>query len=119
MILPKHLPNSEVLPEAFAIRTTPNDESKQTQTWDNTNPPYLDPEFTSALVERGVKHLLIDLPSVDREVDAVPSQPQGVFWVPDAPRDGATITEFIYIETASQMAVCAKPQVAPMDLDAS
>lgn len=121
VILPKHLPNSEVLPEAFAIRTTPNDESKQTQTWDNTNPPYLDPEFTSALVERGVKHLLIDLPSVDREVDGGALVSHRVFFgVPDAPRDGATITEFIYIENrVSDGLYALNLQVAPMDLDAS
>tara|TARA_B100001564_G_scaffold301397_1_gene268713 strand:- start:257 stop:733 length:477 start_codon:yes stop_codon:yes gene_type:complete len=121
VILPKHLPNTDALPEAYAIRTTPNYKSKQTQTWSYTNPPYLDTEFTRALVERGVKHLLIDLPSIDKEMDGGALASHKVFFgVPDAPRPVATITEFVYIETdVSDGLYALNLQVAPMDLDAS
>ena len=33
------------------------------------NPPYLDAGFAERLVDAGVEHLLLDLPSVDREID--------------------------------------------------
>ena len=54
---------------AVAIRTLPNEAGKRSQNWSNTNPPYLTQEAAEWLVQRGVHHLLIDLPSVDREVD--------------------------------------------------
>ena len=121
VIIPEHLPETATLPEAFAIRTVPNDDSKQTQIWDNTNPPYLDPEFTRGLVERGVKHLLIDLPSIDKEVDGGALVNHRVFFgVSAETRDDATITEFIYIKnTVSDGLYALNLQVAPMDLDAS
>ena len=37
--------------------------------YSNTNPPYLTKEAMQYIVQKGIKHLLIDLPSVDREND--------------------------------------------------
>jgi kynurenine formamidase len=52
---------------ALLIRTMPNDSYKKTTNWSDSNPPYLHHEAVSFLVEKGIRHLLIDLPSVDRE----------------------------------------------------
>ena len=98
VILPEHLPTGLSMPKAVVIRTLPNSNEKQTQAWDNTNPPYLDPEFTKLLVDQGVEHLLIDLPSVDREVDGGALLSHRVFFgVPGSPRHRATITEFVFV----------------------
>ena len=56
-------------PEAIVIRTLPNLNSKKSKKYSNTNPPYLAEEASIFIGEIGVQHLLIDLPSVDREED--------------------------------------------------
>jgi kynurenine formamidase len=109
------------LPLAMVIRTLPNKASKKGKDWSNSNPTYLDSEFTTKLVERGVEHLLVDLPSVDKEVDggALLSH-RAFFRVPDAPRANATITEFVYTPSGVQDGLYAlNLQLAPFDLDAS
>ena len=53
--------------DAIIIRTLPNLKDKKTMQYSNTNPPYLLEEAAVYLREKGIKHLLIDLPSVDKE----------------------------------------------------
>ena len=85
-------------PEAVVIRTSPNTESKKTQKYSDTNWPYLSKEAAHYLRELGVKHLLIDLPSVDKEKDDGKLQAHKAFWdYPENPRLDATITEFVYV----------------------
>ena len=55
--------------EALVIRTLPNSESKKHTNYSKTNPPYLSEEAAIYIREIGIQHLLIDLPSVDREED--------------------------------------------------
>tara|TARA_Y100000589_G_scaffold278956_1_gene274679 strand:- start:5100 stop:5897 length:798 start_codon:yes stop_codon:yes gene_type:complete len=121
VVLKEHLPDLSELPTALVLRTIPNSDKKKSQTWDNTNPPYLDPEFTLELVSRGVVHLLIDLPSIDKEVDGGALLSHRVFFgVPDSPRYNATITEFIYLPDIHKDGFYAlNLQVAAIDLDAS
>jgi len=121
VILAKHLPEMSALPPALVLRTLPNSEDKKTQTWENTNPPYLDSVFTSELVARGVLHLLIDLPSVDKEVDSGKLLSHKAFFgVPDKPRFDATITEFVFVPNSVKDGLYAlNLQVAAFDLDAS
>lgn len=117
------IPSGVSLPKAVVIRTLPNQASKQTMTWDNSNPPYLDPELTRELVRHGVEHLLIDLPSVDREVDGGVLASHRVFFQLEEgqePRGGATITEFVFVpDVAADGWYALNLQVAPLDLDAS
>ena len=50
------------------------------------------------LREKGIKHLLIDLPSVDKEKDGGRLLSHNAFWNTDGKvRMDATITEFIYV----------------------
>ena len=50
------------------------------------------------IVDAGVQHLLIDLPSVDREEDGGELAAHHLFWnVPSNPNFQKTITEFIYV----------------------
>lgn len=85
--------------EAIVIRTLPNDEDKKSKNYSSTNPPYLSIECIDILNEAGVKHLLIDLPSVDRENDGGALVFHHAFWqVPENPRFDKTITELIFVE---------------------
>ncbi len=85
-------------PEALIIRTYPNPESKRTRHYSGTNPPYLQHEAATWIRERGIRHLLLDLPSVDREDDGGKLSAHHAFWhYPEATRKDATITELIYV----------------------
>lgn len=84
--------------EALIIRTTPNTADKRSRRWSGNNPPYLEPSAMELIVERGVQHVLVDLPSVDPEEDGGALIAHHIFWnVPAAPRTDATITELIYV----------------------
>jgi len=84
--------------DALIIRTLPNDELKLRRNYSGSNPTYLDHNATKYLVECGIKHLLIDLPSVDREEDGGKLLSHKAFWqFPSEIRKNCTITELIYV----------------------
>jgi len=88
-----------VKPQAIVIRTIPNTLEKRSKQYSHTNWPYLLEDATLFLREIGVEHLLIDLPSVDREKDEGELLAHRAFWnYPKAPRKNATITEFIFVK---------------------
>lgn len=107
--------------EALVIRTLPNTESKKSRQYAHTNPPYLLEEAAHFLVDLGVQHLLIDLPSVDKEKDGGALLAHKAFWGGDAAvRKEATITEFIYVPNAIEDGrYFLNLQVAPFQNDAS
>lgn len=85
--------------DTLILRTLPNDENKLTENYSNTNPPYLLEETAVYLRKIGIKHLLIDLPSVDKEKDDGKLVSHKAFWnFDDKLRLDATITEFVYID---------------------
>lgn len=87
-------PNSN----AIVIRTSPNNREKLHKKYSNTNPAYLEVGFVNKLVNMGIEHLLIDLPSIDREKDGGVLAAHHAFWrYPENPRHGSTITELVYI----------------------
>ena len=82
----------------LVIRTMPNDSSKQTRCWSAHNPPYIRIEAMNLIVERGIRHLMVDLPSVDREEDQGALVAHHRFWQwPHDPRTDCTITELIFV----------------------
>ena len=84
--------------DAIVIRTLPNLTDKKSMRYSNTNPPYLLEEAAIYLREKGIKHLLIDLPSVDKEKDGGKLLAHNAFWNTSGEiRMHATITEFIYV----------------------
>ncbi|WP_309609057.1 cyclase family protein [Flavobacterium sp.] len=90
--------------EALIIRTLPNLEQKKSKKYSHTNPPYLSEEAAIFIREIGIKHLLIDLPSVDREEDEGKLLAHKAFWnVKDVnnlnadARLDCTITEMIFV----------------------
>jgi kynurenine formamidase len=84
--------------EALIIRTLPNSPSKLTRQYSGTNPPYLEDGFGKALADREVSHLLVDLPSIDKENDDGKLMNHRGFWdYPAHPRKACTITELIFV----------------------
>lgn len=85
-------------PEALVIRTIPNTRDKKTKNWSHTDWPFISENAMNQLRQLGIKHLLIDLPSVDPEKDDGHLLSHHAFWnVPEKPRLDATITEMIYV----------------------
>lgn len=80
--------------DAVIIRTLPNDDTKLSKNYSDTNPPYFTPNFMFQLLNSGIKHLLTDLPSVDKEVDGGKLLAHNQFF---NERLDATITELIYV----------------------
>ena len=87
--------------DAIIIRTIPNTNEKLSKQYSNTNPPYLLEAAVIYLREKGIKHLLIDLPSVDKEKDGGRLLAHNAFWnIRGKIRRDATITEFIFVPNA-------------------
>ncbi|MEM6723768.1 MAG: cyclase family protein [Bacteroidota bacterium] len=106
---------------ALVLRTMPNTMDKQSRQYSGTNPPYLEPRLLAWLVDQGVDHLLLDLPSVDREQDEGVLAGHHAFWTyPTAPRTQATITEMVYIPDAIKDGLYLLHfQIAAFELDVS
>ena len=84
--------------EAIIIRTLPNTKSKLKKNHSKTNPPYLLEEAVVLLKDKGIEHLLIDLPSIDREKDEGKMLAHNAFWNTKGKiRSSATITELIFV----------------------
>jgi kynurenine formamidase len=107
--------------EALIIRTLPNVKDKLFKQYSNTNPTYLLEEAVEYLVKKGVEHLLIDLPSVDKEKDGGALLAHNAFWNTKGEiRKHATITEFIFVPNSIiDGKYFLNLQVAPFENDAS
>lgn len=107
--------------DALVIRTLPNTDEKLSKQYSHTNWPYLKDEAISYLVKKGIKHLLIDLPSVDRERDDGELKGHHIFWnMNGRKRYGSTITEFIYVPNhVEDGTYFVDLHVAPFENDAS
>ncbi|SNR51244.1 MULTISPECIES: cyclase family protein [Hymenobacter] len=108
-------------PEALILRTLPNDDAKRSRQYSGTNPTYLEPAVAHYLVAQGIEHLLLDLPSVDREEDGGELLAHHAFWqYPYATRHAATITELIFVpDTVADGLYLLNLQVTSLVLDAS
>lgn len=114
-------------PEAIIIRTLPNLESKKNQNYSKTNPAYMAEDAAIYLREIGIQHLLIDLPSVDREEDEGKLLAHKAFWnvknvevLNKDARLNCTITEMIYVENAvADGSYILNLQIASFENDAS
>lgn len=84
--------------KVLAIRTLPNGQEKKSRQYSDSNPPYLTVEAIQYINELGVEHLMVDLPSVDREDDGGALAAHRAYWnYPARPQTQKTITELIYI----------------------
>lgn len=123
VITKQHIQNclGDKRPEAIIIRTLDNHISKINKQYSNTNPPYLMHDAAAYIVELGIEHLLIDLPSVDKEVDGGKLSAHHAFWeYPHNTRLERTITEMIYVaNTVYDGTYLLNLQIASFENDAS
>jgi kynurenine formamidase len=114
-------------PEAIILRTIPNFENKKSKKYSNTNPAYLSEEAAIFIREIGIQHLLIDLPSVDREHDDGKLLAHKAFWnvkntknLNEDARMNCTITEMIYVPNdVEDGSYLLNLQIASFENDAS
>lgn len=99
-------PKSEIQnPKSLIVRTLPNDESKLTREYLGIVPPFFSTEAMQFIVEIGVKHLLVDMPSIDRIFDEGKLSNHRIFWNVEQGAFSAnekslvnnTITEMIFV----------------------
>ena len=90
------LMEDETCAEFVVLRTLPNPESKRNLHYSGTNPPYMEADAVDYLIQLGMKHILLDLPSVDREQDGGALAGHRRFWKGERAED-CTITELIYV----------------------
>jgi len=114
------------IPEALVIRTLPNTDEKKTMDYSGSNPPYLSTEAMEYIVENGVQHLFLDLPSVDKEDDGGKVQNHRIFWsvkgtkADERSRIHATITELVYVPSSVEDGLyMINIQVPSINLDAA
>jgi kynurenine formamidase len=107
--------------DAVILRTIPNTKSKLSRQYSNTNWPYLKEDAVKFLVNKGIKHLLIDLPSIDKEKDECKLLGHNTFWNTTGKlRMDATITELIYVSNQIEDGeYFLNLQVAPFENDAA
>jgi arylformamidase len=102
-------PRAPFEPRALIVRTRPNDIAKRSRDYSGTTPPYLSREAAQLMVERGILHLVVDLPSLDREHDGGRLSahrlffglPPGASNLAAAARPDATVTELAYVPDAA------------------
>ena len=83
---------------ALIIRTIPNFINKINKNYTETNPPYLTEDAMRFIVDKKYKHLLLDLPSVDKEKDDGLVMNHKIFWdVEQQLRQEKTISELIFV----------------------
>ncbi len=107
--------------EAVIIRTLPNDILKLKKNYSEKNPPYFHHDAAEFFVKNNVKHLLVDVPSVDREDDGGRLLFHKTFWgYPKNLREDATITEMIFVPSSIQDGTyLLNLQIASFEIDAS
>jgi len=95
--------------------------------YSNTNPPYLTEDAATFIRESSIQHLLIDLPSVDKEHDEGKLLAHKAFWnvkdvnsLNEDARMHCTITELIYVdEQIADGSYILNLQIASFENDAS
>ena len=115
--------------DALIVRTLPNDDSKLTRVYNAENiPPYFASLAMEFIVECGFKHLLVDMPSIDRIYDGGKLINHRIFWnvepesfdINTASRIYSTITELIYVPNeVTDGSYLLNLQIAPFEADAA
>ena len=88
--------------KALVIRTLPNLETKKNRNYMKESPSFFSIEAMEYLVSLGVKHLLVDTPSVDRLFDDGHLSNHNIFWQTKSKElnpntQNKTITEMIFV----------------------
>ncbi len=89
--------------------------------YSGTNPTYIEPALAHYLADHHIEHLLLDLPSVDREEDGGQLLAHHAFWqYPERTRRTSTITELIFVpDELKDGLYLLNLQITSLELDAS
>ncbi|MEO0972140.1 MAG: cyclase family protein [Pseudomonadota bacterium] len=110
------------------VRTWPNDPDKRTRCYEGPSPaPFFTPAAAAYARQRGVRHLLVDSPSLDRAHDGGALGAHRAFWgmerdaaTPATDREHCTVTEMIYVDdSVADGLYLLNLQIAPFATDAS
>lgn len=114
---------------ALIIRTLPNDDRKLSRRYDEQNiAPYFSLDAMEYIVACGFRHLLVDMPSIDRLYDEGKLVNHRTFWniehgsfeMNPSARRGSTITELIYVPNEVEDGeYLLNLQIAPFESDAA
>lgn len=113
---------------ALVVRSLPNDERKLTRVYGGTAVPFFTNEAIELIVANGVRHLLVDLPSIDRLSDEGKLSNHRIFWnieqgsydLNASARKNCTVTELTYVPNAvADGEYLLNLQIAPFESDAS
>ena len=112
--------------EGLIIRTLPNSPDKKSRDYTKHDAPFFSIEAMQKIRKMGVKHLLIDTPSIDRLLDDGKLSAHHLYFeIPAGEKNEIkpidyTITEFIYVpETIADGIYLLNLQIAPFMSDAS
>lgn len=115
--------------EALVIRTLPNNDDKLSAIYGADNqPPFFTHQAISWLSQSGIKHLLVDMPSIDKMYDDGQLSNHHIYWqiepnsrlLNDDSRSDRTITEMIYVDnTITDGLYCLNLQIPAFELDAA
>jgi arylformamidase len=112
--------------QALIVRTMPNDENKRAKNYNSA--PFFSQEAMQHLVSTGVKHLLVDVPSIDRVDDEGKLTNHRIFWgieqgshtVDINNPSPKTVTELVYISDEVEGGIyMLNLQIAAMAADAA
>lgn len=105
-------------PKAVVLKCT---NASVNRDWSDTNPPFLEAGLAEMLCSLEIEHLLVDLPSVDQEIDGGALRAHNAFFGPESsPRANATISELLCVPEGLQEGPgLLALQVAPIVNDAS
>jgi arylformamidase len=106
---------------ALILRSLPNDSNKKATDYSGKNAPAIHPEDMQKLVNAGIEHLLVDMPSVDPEWDGGALKAHHIFWnYPKDIRKNCSITEFVFVPNSIEDGhYVLKLNIAPFNSDAA
>lgn len=120
--------NSENFLDGLIVRTLPNGKDKLTKTYLEEIPPFFSIEAIEYIREKNIKHLLVDVPSIDRIFDEGKLLNHRIFWNVEAGSfelneesfSNKTITEMIFApESVQDGEYILNLQIAAFQSDAS
>jgi kynurenine formamidase len=66
--------------DGLIVRTLPNDENKKSRAYMSNPAPFFSSEAMRFIAGKGIKHLLVDMPSIDRDFDEGKLSNHRIFW---------------------------------------
>ncbi len=115
--------------QALVVRTLPNKVEKKSLVYgDKQQPAYFTRDAMEYIVARGVQHLVVDFPSLDKMYDKGLLTNHHVFWnvteathdLDEQTRTEKTVTELAFIDNAIEDGLyLLNLQIAPVELDAA